>query len=326
GADLTIMGDAGDTLHIGTGWSYTANATTINSQSYNQYIQGAVKLLVDARISTAMDPLVLDLDGDGMELVDGGIHFDMAVRGDLQATGWVGPHDGFLALDQNHDGVINDASELFSEGTFADTNTGMQALVKLDSNLDHLLDAHDAAWQDLLVWRDANQDGISQETELQSLAHHGIASIALDTTTSHASQGPNQILTETQFTREDGSTGGVAEVSFAYHDADAGVSLRDAIGALLPESHEAPALLPPLDGQGYFDTPEEHLPLLSIAPHDLDLAIQAMIAPRPEEVPSAADHPQPLDHASEAVVIQPLPQSVVEDPLHPHTVAHVVGG
>ncbi|MEO5345981.1 MAG: hypothetical protein H7834_06345, partial [Magnetococcus sp. YQC-9] len=327
GADLTIMGDAGDTLHIGTGWSYTANATTIGGQSYHQYIQGAVKLLVDGDITTAMDPLVLDLDGDGVELVDGGIHFDMAVRGDLQDTGWVGPHDGFLALDFNHDGVINDAAELFSEGSLADAPTGMAALAKLDSNLDHLLDAHDTAWQELLVWRDANQDGASQVEEMQSLAHHGIASISLETTASNPSQGPNQILTTGHFTSVDGHVGGFAEVSFAYHDADAGVSLRDAVGALLPESPEASSLLPALDGPGYFDfaTPEEQLPAISTAQHDLDLAIQAMIAPPPEETSSVTDHPQPLDHATEAAVTQPL-SLPVEDPLHPHTVAHVGGG
>ena len=62
------------------------------------------------------DPLVLDLDGDGITL-DGlssaSRKFDLNDTGFAVRTGWAGPGDGFLALDRNGDGLINDIGELF---------------------------------------------------------------------------------------------------------------------------------------------------------------------------------------------------------------------
>jgi hypothetical protein len=60
--------------------------------------------------------LVLDLDDDGLELIDRDdsyAFFDYELDGYAMLTGWVAADDGFLALDQNADGAINDVSELF---------------------------------------------------------------------------------------------------------------------------------------------------------------------------------------------------------------------
>ncbi len=73
--------------------------------------------------SAGEDPLVLDLDGDGIETVaieDGKFYFD--IDGDFFAerTGWLSADDGFLALDKDGDGRIEDVSELFGGlGRFA---------------------------------------------------------------------------------------------------------------------------------------------------------------------------------------------------------------
>ena len=65
------------------------------------------------------DPLVLDLDGDGFEMVgqNEGITFDHNGNGVAQGTNWVKPDDGFLVFDRNNDGIINNGSELFGEYT-----------------------------------------------------------------------------------------------------------------------------------------------------------------------------------------------------------------
>lgn len=45
------MGDAGDTVHKGAGWT-TGAVVTIGSQDYQTYTAGQATLLVDADIAT----------------------------------------------------------------------------------------------------------------------------------------------------------------------------------------------------------------------------------------------------------------------------------
>ncbi len=50
------------------------------------------------------DPLVLDLDGDGIETVSqsqSGVHFDMDGDYFAEASGWVSSDDGFLVIDKS---------------------------------------------------------------------------------------------------------------------------------------------------------------------------------------------------------------------------------
>ncbi len=222
GGALRIMGDASDTVHIGTGWSYTANATTIDGQVYNHYVQGDVSLLVDARIATSLDPVVLDLKGDGIELVDAakGATFDMGLSGTPQPTGWVGAEDALLALDRNHNGKIDDATELFSERMFDGLHSGMEALARFDSNRDHLINSHDAIYKELMIWLDRNQDGFSNPDELSTLAQKGIVSLSLDTTPNGSWHGDNQVLSDGYYALGDETSGHLAEVALLYRPGE----------------------------------------------------------------------------------------------------------
>ena len=129
------------------------------------------------------DPLTLDLDGDGLETVGtaAGILFDQTGSGVRQGTGWVAPDDGFLVLDRNGDGVIDSGRELFGDSTHKSTGQtaldGFDALRDLDSNADGKISSTDAQFGNLRVWRDHNQDGISQAGELSTLASNAITAI-----------------------------------------------------------------------------------------------------------------------------------------------------
>ena len=84
------------------------------------------------------DPLVLDLDGDGIETVSatGAVLFDHDGDGVRSGTGWISSDDGILVLDRNGNGLIDSGRELFGADTvLSDGSTatsGFAALADLD--------------------------------------------------------------------------------------------------------------------------------------------------------------------------------------------------
>lgn len=133
-------------------------------------------------------PLLLDLDGDGLEVSQlapsSRTLFDLNADGIRTQMAWAGRDDAFLALDRDGDGQIDNGRELFGDQTLLSNGKkatdGYAALADLDSNKDGRIDAQDARFKDLLVWRDLNQDGHSDAGELQSLGQAGITQIDLN--------------------------------------------------------------------------------------------------------------------------------------------------
>ena len=160
----------------------------------------------------------LDLNGDGVNLVNksAGVMFDMDNNGTLDHTSWVAPQDGLLAIDLNHDGVINNQSELF--GNTSTTNSGFATLANYDVNGDGVINAKDADFSKLLVWQDVNQDGISQVGELHSLESLGIASINLNAADVNSLQGDSIISQQSVFTYADGHQGQIVDALFNVDD------------------------------------------------------------------------------------------------------------
>lgn len=117
--------------------------------------------------------------------IDDGVLFDMNADGQRDRTAWTasGAALAFLARDVDGNGTIDGIGELFGkyaplpDGTLA--ANGFVVLAMADDNRDGVIDASDAIWTQLLLWTDANHDGLSQAAELQPIAGSGIA--ALDT-------------------------------------------------------------------------------------------------------------------------------------------------
>ncbi|WP_256262445.1 calcium-binding protein [Pseudomonas gingeri] len=130
-----------------------------------------------------VSPLILDLDGDGVETisVNAGIHFDHDGNGTSETTGWVGKDDGLLVWDRNGNGQIDNGSELFGNNSILSNGqratNGFAALAELDSNHDGKIDANDSAFSTLQIWRDLNSDAKVDAGELLSLSAANIASL-----------------------------------------------------------------------------------------------------------------------------------------------------
>ena len=133
--------------------------------------------------STIPSPIVLDLDGDGVETINvvNGAWFDHAADGFAERTGWAGCEDGLLVRDINGNGTIDSGRELFGSETLLANGSkaanGFEALGSLDTNSDGVIDAADAVFSELRVWKDANGNGRTDAGELLSLAEAGVQSI-----------------------------------------------------------------------------------------------------------------------------------------------------
>lgn len=169
-----------------------------------------------------LDPLVLDLDGDGIETLPINtttpVMFDLDNSGVKKSVGWIKADDGFLVLDRNGNGTIDTGAELFGDATPLSGGgiaaDGFTALAQFDTNLDGQMTASDSAFANLRVWRDLNQNGLSEAGELSTLAALNITSINV-AASSHVitvSNG-NLITDQGSYTRGDGTVGSVGETA-----------------------------------------------------------------------------------------------------------------
>jgi hypothetical protein len=144
-------------------------------------------------------PIIIDTKRDGFHLTSAanGVNFDLDTNGVPELIAWTeaDSDDGWLAMDRNGNGKIDNGSELFGNYTpahngstdpFDTTDNGFDALRFLQGGTygssvsDHQIDSRDAAFSRLLLWRDKNHNGISEADELTPVVKAGIASISTD--------------------------------------------------------------------------------------------------------------------------------------------------
>jgi hypothetical protein len=171
-----------------------------------------------------IDPIVLDLDGNGIELTPratSNVYFDMDGDGIKEQTGWVKPTDGLLAIDSNANGQIDNINELIGDLG----RSGFAELVTYDLNNDRVINASDAVWSQFRVWLDANSNGLTDAGELRTLASLNIRSIDLRYTAVNFTAEGNRIHEQSIFEYTNGTTGLVADIWFDVSNVDTNSSI-----------------------------------------------------------------------------------------------------
>ena len=200
--------------------SYEVTTSILNLLGLSGSKTDSIPLVIDSTST----PLILDLDGDGVETIskEEGTLFDIDADGDKDKTGWVGADDGLLVRDINNDGIINDASELFGEYTIKEDGSkakdGFDALSELDSNNDGVINQEDDAFDELQVWKDLNSDGITNDGELISLAEANIKEISLSNEVDDTIDNGNTIGLKGSYTNSDGKEEEISDVWFSYEE------------------------------------------------------------------------------------------------------------
>ena len=155
------------------------------------------------------DPLMINLDTSVGSVSDQKFFFDLDADGEKEEISFAGKGSGFLALDKNGDGIINDGSELF--GT--KSGDGFRDLAAYDSDENGWIDENDEIFSKLRVWT-KDEDG---KDILMSLKDADVGAIYLSNVDSQfslrdASYNMNGMLRKTGlFLRE--STGAAGTIN-----------------------------------------------------------------------------------------------------------------
>lgn len=164
-----------------------------------------------------VDPIIIDLNKNKITStkLNNTIYFDHDNNNFKEATSWIDKGDAFLALDKNSNGLIDNGNELFGNHTISNTRfkytnnkatNGYEALKAYDLNGDNVIDSKDEIYDKLLLWKDSNQNAITDKGELIKLKDSGIVSIDLNYKNTSIDEKGNTIKQSSTVTFEDGST------------------------------------------------------------------------------------------------------------------------
>ncbi len=117
------------------------------------------------------DPLVINFSGTAAQLTERSFSFDIDADGTSDQIAFVGSGSGFLALDKNGDGEINDGSELFGP----QSGNGFADLSKYDADGNNWIDENDSIYDRLRIWS-KDESGNDQ---LVALGQRGVGAIYL---------------------------------------------------------------------------------------------------------------------------------------------------
>ncbi|WP_431066792.1 hypothetical protein [Methylotuvimicrobium sp.] len=159
------------------------------------------------------DPLVINFGAEAAKLTDMKFSFDLTSNGVAEQISFVGHGSGFLALDRNGDGIINNGNELFGPAT----GNGFAELAAHDLDGSQWIDENDAVYEHLRIWTKDNKGN----DKLYTLAEKNIGAIYLANTETPFELKNTQnrldgrVLTSSIYLNEAGRVGTVQQIDLA---------------------------------------------------------------------------------------------------------------
>lgn len=160
------------------------------------------------------DPLVINMDADVASVSDQKFYFDLDADGKEEQISFAGEGSGFLALDKNSDGTINDGNELF--GTRS--GDGFKDLSAYDKDKNGWIDENDEIFNQLKIWT-KDEDGKDQLVDLKKAGVGALYLGKVSTEFSLNSQEDNKtnavIRSTGMYLKENGEAGTLQHVDLA---------------------------------------------------------------------------------------------------------------
>ncbi|WP_428738381.1 hypothetical protein [Sulfurimonas sp.] len=211
----------------GWGIDYSYEKTEINAQKLQFASVGNVTLKdgskIDFKLSMSMqqttmkheslsvkagdaliDPLVIQFQDGAVEFSETKTNLDLNLDGAEEEFSFVGAGSGFLTLDKNNDGIINDGSELFGPNS----GDGFDDLRVYDEDNNNWIDENDTVFDKLRIW---TKDADGNEN-FYSLKDVGIGALYLQNVSTQFEFNEGNLSQSSIFLREDGSAGMINEV------------------------------------------------------------------------------------------------------------------
>lgn len=121
--------------------------------------------------SVLLDPLVLSFDSGLETLANTKFAFDLDLDGTSEMISSLASGSGFLSIDLNQDGQINDGRELFGPAS----GMGFAELSRFDEDQNLWIDENDPVFDQLHVWMGAGSEG----ERLVTLKEAGVGALSL---------------------------------------------------------------------------------------------------------------------------------------------------
>lgn len=179
------------TVTTADGRDISFNLDLSMSRSFASYYENTV-----SKAMTFTDPLVINFDSPAASVSDVKISFDIDADGKEEQISRLSSSSGYLSLDKNGDGIINDGSELFGTAS----GDGFSDLAQYDSDRNGWIDEADEIFDKLTIYVQ-NEDGSSS---LYKLKEKGIGAICLQNTEADFSLNSLEDNTENAIIRRHG--------------------------------------------------------------------------------------------------------------------------
>lgn len=154
GAKQTIIKEDNFVVHSEAEETAFSASGVINTQD-GRRLEIAINQVMQRDILTAAgmlvqvkDPLVINFGDGPTELTEDKIAFDLDADGIMDSISFLKPGSGFLVLDKNQDGIVNDGRELLGP----DTGSGFSELSGYDSDQNGWIDENDPIYGALSIW------------------------------------------------------------------------------------------------------------------------------------------------------------------------------